>query len=167
LRAQRALDFAKDLYRAAVVSREGRLRPFPRETNPLLGTRSIFQSQNTPFKPTYEICGLEAALRQLRQLPPLVSSWEVECLKEQLAEAALGTRFLLQGGDCSKTFADRESGVIANKLKILLQMSLVLVQGARQRVIRAAGLAANTPNRDLPTRKRARASLCRVIAAIW
>ena len=79
---------------------------------------------------------LEAALLQLRQLPPLVSSWEVESLKEQLAEAALGTRFLLQGGDCSETFADCESGVIANKLKILLQMSLVLVQGARQRVIR-------------------------------
>jgi 3-deoxy-7-phosphoheptulonate synthase len=88
-------------------------------------------------QPVYpDQAGLDAALRQLRQLPPLVSSWEVETLKQQLAEAALGTRFLLQGGDCSETFADCESGVIANKLKILLQMSLVLVQGARQRVIR-------------------------------
>ena len=46
---------------------------------------------------------LEAALKQLRQLPPLVSSWEIESLKKQLAEAALGRRFLLQGGDCSET----------------------------------------------------------------
>ena len=59
---------------------------------------------------------LEAALLQLRQLPPLVSSWEVESLKQQLAEAALGRRFLLQGGDCSESFADCESGVIVSKL---------------------------------------------------
>ena len=99
---------------------------------------------------------LEAALRQLRQLPPLVSSWEVESLKEQLAEAALGTRFLLQGGDCSETFADCESGVIANKLKILLQMSLVLVQGARQRVIRVGrfgGQYAKPRSSDTETRE--------------
>ena len=80
-----------------------------------------WRRKNAVQQPVYpDQTALEAALRQLRQLPPLVSSWEVESLKEQLAEAALGTRFLLQGGDCSETFADCESGVIANKLKILL-----------------------------------------------
>jgi 3-deoxy-7-phosphoheptulonate synthase len=99
---------------------------------------------------------LEAALRQLRRLPPLVSSWEVESLKQQLAEAALGRRFLLQGGDCSESFADCESGVIVSKLKILLQMSLVLVQGARQRVIRVGrfgGQYAKPRSADTETRK--------------
>ena len=98
---------------------------------------------------------LDAVLRQLHQLPPLVSSWEVESLKEQLAEAACGRRFLLQGGDCSETFADCESGVIAAKLKILLQMSLVLVQGARQRVIRVGrfvGQYAKPRSADTETR---------------
>lgn len=98
---------------------------------------------------------LEAALKQLRQLPPLVSSWEIESLKKQLAEAALGRRFLLQGGDCSETFADCESGVIASKLKILLQMSLVLMQGAHQRVIRVGrfgGQYAKPRSSDTETR---------------
>ena len=98
---------------------------------------------------------LDDALRQLHQLPPLVSSWEVESLKQQLAEAALGRRFLLQGGDCSETFADCASGVIASKLKILLQMSLVLVQGGCQRVIRVGrfgGQYAKPRSSDTETR---------------
>src|SRR5204863_4946243 len=56
-------------------------------------------------------------------------------------DATLGQRFLLQGGDCSESFANCESDVIAGKLKILLQMSLVLVQGAKKRVIRVGRIA--------------------------
>ncbi|MBL7221093.1 MAG: 3-deoxy-7-phosphoheptulonate synthase class II [Phycisphaerae bacterium] len=84
---------------------------------------------------------LRDALERLIQLPPLVSSWEVETLKQQLAEAAQGKRFLLQGGDCSETFDDCRSSVIANKLKILLKMSLVLVYGSKKKVITVGRLA--------------------------
>jgi 3-deoxy-7-phosphoheptulonate synthase len=84
---------------------------------------------------------LKAALAQLSSLPPLVTSWEIETLKGQLAEAAHGRRFLLQGGDCSESFADCASDAITSKLKILLQMSLVLVQGARKPVIRVGRFA--------------------------
>jgi 3-deoxy-7-phosphoheptulonate synthase len=44
---------------------------------------------------------LAAVLEQLAALPPLVTSWEVEALKAQLAAAARGEAFLLQGGDCA------------------------------------------------------------------
>jgi 3-deoxy-7-phosphoheptulonate synthase len=84
---------------------------------------------------------LEAVLTQLARLPPLVTSWEIESLKSQLAEAVRGERFLLQGGDCSESFEDCESSAIAAKLKILLQMSLVLVQGGKKRVIRVGRFA--------------------------
>jgi len=84
---------------------------------------------------------LAAVVGQLAKLPPLVSSWEVESLKRQLAEAAAGERFLLQGGDCAESFEDCESSIIAGKLKILLQMSLVLVHGGRRRVIRVGRFA--------------------------
>ena len=84
---------------------------------------------------------LQNALTQLARLPPLVISWEIENLKQQLAEATRGERFLLQGGDCCESFDDCESGSIAGKLKILLQMSLVLVQGAKKRVIRVGRIA--------------------------
>lgn len=98
---------------------------------------------------------LRRVLRQLEQLPPLVSSYEIESLKRQLAEAAQGHRFLLQGGDCSETFADCQSGIIAAKLKILLQMSLILVHDARRRVIRVgrfAGQYAKPRSSDTETR---------------
>jgi 3-deoxy-7-phosphoheptulonate synthase len=78
---------------------------------------------------------LEAVLARLRVLPPLVTSWEVETLKRQLAEAARGERFLLQGGDCSESFAECEAATIARKLKIILQMSVILVYGCKKRVI--------------------------------
>ncbi len=83
----------------------------------------------------------DRVLQELTKLPPLVTSWEVEDLKSQLADAALGKRFLLQGGDCSESFEDCNSTVIANKLKILLQMSLILVVGGKKPVIRVGRIA--------------------------
>jgi len=99
---------------------------------------------------------LAAVLTDIRHLPPLVSSWEIESLKSQLSEAAAGRRFLLQGGDCAERFDDCTSASIANKLKILLQMSLVLVHGTGLRVIRVGRFAgqyakprsADTESRD-------------------
>ena len=79
---------------------------------------------------------LRGVLAELAQLPPLVTSWEVENLKEQLADASRGERFLLQGGDCSESFDDCRATVIANNLKVLLKMSFVLIYGCRKRVIR-------------------------------
>lgn len=84
---------------------------------------------------------LERISGELSSLPPLVTSWEIESLKSQLAEAARGDRFLLQGGDCAEQFRACTPEAIANKLKILLQMSLVLVQGTRKRVIRVGRFA--------------------------
>jgi 3-deoxy-7-phosphoheptulonate synthase len=84
---------------------------------------------------------LDAAITKLRSLPPLVTSWEIERLKKQLAEAQEGKRFVLQGGDCAETLADCRPEVISNKLKILLQMSLVLVHGAMKPVIRIGRIA--------------------------
>jgi len=98
---------------------------------------------------------LERVLIDLGRLPPLVTSWEVETLKQQLAEAARGERFLLQGGDCAESFDDCRSDPIAAKLKILLQMSIVLVYGAQKRVIRVgrfAGQYAKPRSSDVETR---------------
>jgi 3-deoxy-7-phosphoheptulonate synthase len=91
----------------------------------------------------------------LSQLPPIVVSWEVESLKRQIADAQQGRRFLLQGGDCAESFADCESGQIARKLKILLQMSLVLLHGLKRPVIRVgrfAGQYAKPRSADTETR---------------
>ncbi len=106
--------------------------------------------------PTYpDPAALSTALRELQQLPPLVTSWEIFALKQQLAEAQDGRRFLLQGGDCAENFSDCGSATISNRLKVLLQMSLVLVHGLRMPVIRVgrfAGQYAKPRSADTETR---------------
>jgi 3-deoxy-7-phosphoheptulonate synthase len=84
---------------------------------------------------------LDDVLGRLRALPPLVTSWEVERLRRFLAEAEAGKRFLLQGGDCAETLADCRSDVLANQLKILLQVSVVLIHGGKKPVIRVGRMA--------------------------
>jgi len=115
-----------------------------------------WKSRPATQQPAYpDPAALEAVVGQMTRLPPLVTSWEIESLKSQLAEAADGRRFLLQGGDCAENFQECESGTIADKLKILLQMSLVLVHGTRKRVIRVgrfAGQYAKPRTEDTETR---------------
>jgi 3-deoxy-7-phosphoheptulonate synthase len=101
-----------------------------------------WQSLPVDYQPPWpDETALAQATEELATFPPLVTSWEIETLKRKLGEAARGERFLLQGGDCAETFQGCTSDTIANKLKILLQMSLVLVHGTRRPVIRVGRFA--------------------------
>jgi 3-deoxy-D-arabino-heptulosonate 7-phosphate (DAHP) synthase class II len=124
--------------------------------------------QNRPAvqQPSYpDAAALADALERLSQLPPLVTSWEVESLRNQFAQAEAGQRFVLQGGDCAESFADCRSEIIANRLKVLLQMSLVLVHGmlkpghARRPFCRPVCQAAQRRHRD--SRRRDLAGISR------
>ena len=87
--------------------------------------------------------------------PPLVFSGEVRTLKQNLADAAQGNGFLIQGGDCAETFNDFTADSIRDKLKILLQMSVILTYGASCNVIkvgRIAGQFAKPRSSDTETR---------------
>jgi len=107
-------------------------------------------------QPAYPDASVLAEVQdELRALPPLVTSWEIMALKQQLAEAQEGGRFLLQGGDCAENFSDCSPDVISNRLKVLLQMSLVLVHGMRLPVVRVgrfAGQYAKPRSADVETR---------------
>jgi len=107
-------------------------------------------------QPTWpDAAALARAIEELHELPPLVTSWEVLALKRQLADAAEGRCFLLQGGDCAESFADCNSAIISNRLKVLLQMSLVLVHGLKLPVVRVgrfAGQYAKPRSADTETR---------------
>ncbi len=103
----------------------------------------------------YDDEALARVVARLRGLPPLVTSWEVERLKTLLAEAQAGRRFVLQGGDCAETFDECSPGAITSKLKILLQMSLVLVQGGKLPVVRVGRFAGQYAKpRSRPTEVR-------------
>ncbi len=93
-------------------------------------------------QPEYEDpLAVGAVLQQVSALPPLVHAGEVLALRSQLAEAGLGRRFVLQGGDCAERFQDLNAEAIESKLKILLQMSVVLTWGAQTPVVRVARMA--------------------------
>ncbi len=117
---------------------------------------SNWQSRVATQQPNYPDAGaLKQATDTLRGLPPLVTSFEILALKRLLAEAADGKRFLLQGGDCAESFAECDSGTISNRLKVLLQMSVVLIHGLKLPVVRLgrfAGQYAKPRSTDLETR---------------
>ena len=103
---------------------------------------SSWKAKPAAQQPLYEDDGEVArVVDEISKLPPLVTSWEVGALKAQLAEAARGDRFVLQGGDCAESFDRCDSATIANKLKVLLQMSLVLAHGGQRRVVRIGRFA--------------------------
>ncbi|KAJ5895134.1 hypothetical protein N7495_006825 [Penicillium taxi] len=85
--------------------------------------------------------GVQDALEKLQKLPPLVTTREINNLKASLKNVALGKAFVLQGGDCAELFDYCTQDMIEAKVKLLLQMSLVLIWGANKPVIRIARIA--------------------------
>ncbi len=69
---------------------------------------------------------LESAIGELRRMPPLVFAGEARSLRSALARVSRGDGFLLHAGDCAESFAEFSADGIRDKLKVILQMSLVL-----------------------------------------
>ncbi|TPX17233.1 uncharacterized protein E0L32_003351 [Thyridium curvatum] len=84
---------------------------------------------------------LQKASSELKRLPPIVHPREIVRLRQHLRDVAQGDAFLLQGGDCAELFDYCEQGAIESKIKLLLQMSLVLIWGANRKVIRIGRMA--------------------------
>ena len=117
-------------------------RPLQSVSVPAGWTPQSWRARPATQQPVYpDAAALADVQRELGALPPLVTSWEILALRKQIAEAQEGKRFLLQGGDCAESFSDCESGLISNRLKVLLQMSLVLVHGLRLPVVRVGRFA--------------------------
>ncbi len=105
-------------------------------------TTSSWKDHPAKHQPQYQDeKKVQAILEEIAGHPPLVFSGEVEKLKADIAQAGQGKRFILQGGDCAERFQDCNSTIIANKLKILLQMSVVLAHGSRKPVVRLGRIA--------------------------
>ncbi len=109
-------------------------------------------AQRPPYR---DAEALARAEQTLSELPPLVTPWEIERLKTFIADAQEGRRFWLQGGDCAESLAGGGAESVLNTLKILLQMSLVLIHGGRRPVIRVGRIAGQFAKpRSSPTEVR-------------
>jgi 3-deoxy-7-phosphoheptulonate synthase len=97
---------------------------------------------------------LAAMEARLTRFPPLVFAGEARRLKAQLALAAGGHAFVLQGGDCAESFGDFTANVIRDTFRVLLQMAVVLTFGGAMPVVklgRMAGQFAKPRSSDMET----------------
>jgi 3-deoxy-7-phosphoheptulonate synthase len=78
---------------------------------------------------------------ELRSLPPLVFAGEARRLTRALAQIAEGRAFLLQAGDCAESFDDFSADAIRDKLRVILQMAVVLTYGSGVPVIKLGRIA--------------------------
>ncbi|MGB0844500.1 MAG: class II 3-deoxy-7-phosphoheptulonate synthase [Alphaproteobacteria bacterium] len=92
-----------------------------------------------PEYPDY--AALSEVERRLAIQPPLVFAGEVRRLKKQLALAAEGKAFLLQGGDCAEAFEEFNADMIRDTFKVMLQMAVVMTYGAAKPVIKVGRMA--------------------------
>ncbi len=105
-------------------------------------TPESWKSCTASQQPEYDdLAELQEVLAVLRRLPPLVSSWEIDRLRADMTAAQAGEAWVLQGGDCAESFDDCQAESIASKIKVLLQMSLVLIYGSRQKIVRIGRIA--------------------------
>jgi 3-deoxy-7-phosphoheptulonate synthase len=84
---------------------------------------------------------LDRALKHLGSLPPLVFAGEARALTAQLAEIAEGKAFLLQAGDCAESFEAFSADAIRDKLKVILQMAVVLTYSTGVPVLKVGRIA--------------------------
>ena len=78
---------------------------------------------------------------RLGTFPPLVFAGEARVLQTQLAEVAEGRAFLLQGGDCTESFAEFRADNIRDTLRVLLQMAVILTFSSGLSVVKVGRLA--------------------------
>ena len=84
---------------------------------------------------------LEAVRRELRLRAPLVFPREVDALRRALARAAVGRAFVLQAGDCAESFHDHGAASIRAKLRVILQMAVVLTYSSGVSVVKIGRIA--------------------------
>ena len=124
--------------------------------NPLIPDLAELHAMGAAQQPAYpDLAAVDAAVDRLRSFPPLVFAGECDKLKDKLAAVSRGEAFLLQGGDCAETFDGVTADNVRNKLRVLLQMAVVLTYAASVPVVklgRFAGQYAKPRSSDFETR---------------
>ena len=105
-------------------------------------TPSSWQSKPILQQPTYPNTEeLNRVLAELKNYPPLVFAGEARSLKNQLADVANGSAFLLQGGDCAESFSEFHADNIKNSFKAMMQMAIVMTYAGGLPVVKVGRMA--------------------------
>jgi len=98
-----------------------------------------FEARQLPEYPDH--AALAEVERELRRFPPLVFAGEARALTEELAQAAAGKAFLLQGGDCAESFAEFHPNNIRDTFRVILQMAVVMTYASKLPIVKLGRMA--------------------------
>jgi 3-deoxy-7-phosphoheptulonate synthase len=88
-----------------------------------------------------DVGALDGVLKTLGTLPPLVFAGEARDLTASLGRVANGEAFLLQAGDCAESFDAFSADAIRDKLRVILQMAVVLTYSSGVPTVKVGRIA--------------------------
>src|SRR4029078_7870357 len=80
-------------------------------------------------------------MKKIASYPPLVFAGEARSLQATLGHVAAGNAFLLQDGDCAERFEEFYACNIREKLRVILQMAVVLTYSLGVPVVKVGLIA--------------------------
>jgi 3-deoxy-7-phosphoheptulonate synthase len=105
-------------------------------------TPDSWQSRPAAQQPEWpDAAALDEALKRLSGMPPLVFAGEARILTDRLAQVAGGQAFLLQAGDCAESFDTFSADSIRDKLRVILQMAVVLMYSSGVPIVKVGRIA--------------------------
>jgi 3-deoxy-7-phosphoheptulonate synthase len=105
-------------------------------------TKTTWQAFPAVQQPEWPDAGaLDRALKQIESYPPLVFAGEARTLLASLGQVATGNAFLLQAGDCAESFEEFTAVNIREKLRVILQMAVVLTYSTGVPVVKVGRIA--------------------------
>jgi 3-deoxy-7-phosphoheptulonate synthase len=105
-------------------------------------TPSSWQTFPAVQQPQWPDSGaLDNALKQISAFPPLVFAGEARSLQTALGQVASGNAFLLQAGDCAESFEEFSAVNIREKLRVILQMAVMLTYSMGVPVVKVGRIA--------------------------
>jgi 3-deoxy-7-phosphoheptulonate synthase len=118
-------------------------------------TKTTWQAMPAAQQPQWpDAAALDRALKQIESYPPLVFAGEARTLLASLGHVASGNAFLLQAGDCAESFEEFTAVNIREKLRVILQMAVVLTYSTGVPVVKIGRIAGQFAKpRTSPTEK--------------
>jgi 3-deoxy-7-phosphoheptulonate synthase len=105
-------------------------------------TPSSWQAFSAVQQPNWpDSAHLDSALKQIASFPPLVFAGEARSLQAALGQVASGNAFLLQAGDCAESFEEFTAVNIREKLRVILQMAVMLTYSMGVPVVKVGRIA--------------------------
>ena len=98
-----------------------------------------FPAEQQPVWP--DDAAFERALKTVSSFPPLVFAGEARSLTSSLGSVAAGNAFLLQAGDCAESFESFGANDIRDRLRVILQMAVILTYSLGVPVVKVGRMA--------------------------